>query len=114
MQRGRRRPEGCLGPNGPGGLSPGRGGESEGGGRSLNGFHGLLMLEGVRGWGAVANGLNGFAGARGGRLSWRPVLRYGRYRDKLKDADFYQFAPLHPKLISAMDQVLHTDVIMMP
>ena len=33
-----------------------------------------------------------------------------RYKAKLKRDDFYKMAPLHPKLIAAMEQVLHTDI----
>eukprot|EP01047_Picozoa_sp_COSAG01_P096276 COSAG01_NODE_26809_length_702_cov_2.978441_2_plen_60_part_01 len=60
-------------------------------------------MGGMRGGGGAVPTV--FLALGGGEGAAELTLRYGRYRDKLKDADFYQFAPLHPKLISAMDQV---------
>jgi len=43
-------------------------------------------------------------------LTWGDFPSPAEYTAKLKRDDFYKFAPLHPKLIGAMEQVLHTDI----
>ena len=43
-------------------------------------------------------------------LTWGDFPKPAEYAAKLKRDDFYKFQPIHPKLLSAMEQVLHTDI----
>ena len=46
-------------------------------------------------------------------LTWGDFPAPAEYAAKLRRDDFYKFQPLHPKLIGAMEQVLHTDIPML-
>eukprot|EP01045_Picozoa_sp_COSAG04_P011530 COSAG04_NODE_744_length_10648_cov_52.358233_2_plen_93_part_00 len=48
--------------------------------------------------------------AKNHSLTWGDFPDHRVYKAKLKRDDFYKMAPLHPKLIAAMEQVLHTDI----
>jgi hypothetical protein len=48
--------------------------------------------------------------AKNHSLTWGDFPQPLEYKSKYRRDDFYKFAPLHPKLIGAMEEVLHTDI----
>ena len=48
--------------------------------------------------------------AKNHSLTWGDFPQPAEYKSKYRRDDFYKFSPLHPKLIGAMEQVLHTDI----